>query len=129
MTQGALPDEVLKFISAQIDSVPQLEVLLLLWREPLRAWTVHDIASRIYAADVVAADILQRLAQRRLIRHPNGDAVQYQFDPDWDRERQVMPLVAETYQRRLIEVATFIHCRASPSVREFARAFDFKKEP
>jgi hypothetical protein len=129
MTQSAIPDEVLKFISTHIDSVPQLEVLLLMWREPTRTWTIHDIASRIYVASDVAAQIVQPLAQRRLIRHPDGDTTHYQFDPQWDRERQLMQRVAQAYQRQLIEVATFIHCRASSSVREFARAFDFKKDP
>jgi hypothetical protein len=129
MTQGAIPDEVLKFISSQIDSVPQLEILLLMWREPTRTWTIHDIASCIYVTGDVAARIVQPLAQRRLIRHPDGDTTHYQFDSEWDREHQLMQRVAQTYQRHLIQVATFIHCRASSSVREFARAFDFKKVP
>jgi hypothetical protein len=40
-----------------------------------------------------------------------------------------MPEVAAAYRRHLVQLATFIHSGASPAVREFARAFDLKKEP
>jgi hypothetical protein len=39
-----------------------------------------------------------------------------------------MPEVAASYRRHLVPLATFIHSRASTAVREFARAFDLKKD-
>jgi hypothetical protein len=39
-----------------------------------------------------------------------------------------MPEVAAAYRRHLVPLATFIHSRASTAVREFARAFDLKKD-
>ena len=36
--------------------------------------------------------------------------------------------VAATYRRNIARVATLIHEKTSSSVREFARAFDLKKD-
>jgi hypothetical protein len=40
----------------------------------------------------------------------------------------LMEKVASTYRRHLSAVASFIHSKASRSVREFARAFELKKD-
>lgn len=39
-----------------------------------------------------------------------------------------MPDVASTYARQLVRVAQLIHSKASLGVREFARAFQIKKD-
>ena len=52
----------------------------------------------------------------------------YRYNPQWDPSGQVMPEVAAAYRRHLVQLATFIHSRASTAVREFARAFDLKKD-
>ncbi len=36
--------------------------------------------------------------------------------------------VAETYQRNLARIAMLIHSKPSSSIKEFARAFDLKKD-
>jgi hypothetical protein len=58
----------------------------------------------------------------------SAEAPRYQYNPQWDPTGQVMPEVAAAYRRHLVQLATFIHSRASTAVREFARAFDFKKD-
>jgi hypothetical protein len=55
-------------------------------------------------------------------------AVRYRYNPQWDPTGEVMPEVAASYRRHLVPLATFIHARASTAVREFARAFDLKKD-
>jgi hypothetical protein len=54
--------------------------------------------------------------------------VRYRYNPQWDASGEVMPEVAAAYRRHLVPIATFIHSRASTAVREFARAFDLKKD-
>jgi hypothetical protein len=39
-----------------------------------------------------------------------------------------MGSVVTAYRTQLIEVTRFVHAKASRSVLEFARAFDFKKD-
>lgn len=127
MTEPAIPQQVLQFIAEQIDTVPQLECLLLLHQDDSRSWLADDVAARIYISRETARVILQTLERRRLIA-AEGDPPLYRFSPSEAASRELVAEVAGTYQRHLVPIATFIHSRASASVREFARAFDLKKD-
>ena len=56
-----IPADVLRFIAERIDTVPQLEALLLVWENQPRAWECEQIAARIYVRRGVCMDILQAL--------------------------------------------------------------------
>ena len=87
---------------------------------------------RVYVPGDTARGVLQGLAQRRLILavsppEPTSETL-YAYDPAWDEEGTLMPRIAATYRRQLVRVAKVIHSKASPSVQEFARAFQLKKD-
>ena len=128
MTSPEIPARVLQFLAERIDTVPQLEALLLLWENPQRPWSEEDLAARIYVSRQVAATILQALQRQQFVAAEPAPAVGYRYNPQWDASGEVMPEVAATYRRHLVPLATFIHSRASTAVREFARAFDLKKD-
>jgi hypothetical protein len=128
MTSPEIPGLVLQFLAERIDTVPQLEALLLLWENPQRLWSEEELAGRIYVGRQVAATILQALQRQQLITAEPASAGQYRYNPQWDPTGEVMPEVAAAYRRHLVPLATFIHSRASTAVREFARAFDLKKD-
>lgn len=127
MTEPAIPQQVLQFIAGQIDTVPQLECLLLLHQDDSRSWLADDVAARIYISRETARVILQTLERRHLITS-DGDPPRFRFSPTEVTSRELVAEVAGTYKRHLVPIATFIHSRASASVREFARAFDLKKD-
>jgi hypothetical protein len=128
MNSPQIPEHVLQFIAERIDTVPQLEALLLLWESPQRAWTEDDLAARIYVSRPTAGQTLQALQRQNLVMTESAQPPQYRYNPQWDPTGQVMPEVAAAYRRHLVQLATFIHSRASTAVREFARAFDLKKD-
>lgn len=128
MTSPEIPARVLQFIAERIDTVPQLEALLLLWEDPQRLWSEEELAGRIYVGRQVAATILQSLQRQQLVTAEPAPAVHYRYNPLWDPSGEVMPEVAAAYRRHLVPLATFIHSRASTAVREFARAFDLKQD-
>jgi hypothetical protein len=128
MTSSEIPARVLQFLAERIDTVPQLEALLLLWEDPRRLWSEEELAGRIYVGRAVAATILQSLQRQQLVAAESAAAVRYRYNPQWDPSGEVMPEVAAAYRRHLVPLATFIHSRASTAVREFARAFDLKKD-
>lgn len=128
MNSPQIPANVLQFIAERIDTVPQLEALLLLWESPQRTWTEEELAGRIYVSRQVAAQTLQALQRQSLVIAELQESPRYRYDPQWDPTGQVMPEVAAAYRRHLVQLATFIHSRASTAVREFARAFDLKKD-
>jgi hypothetical protein len=128
MSSRPIPDNVLRFVAERIDTVPQLEALLLLWENRTHAWDVAEIAARIYVAPDTAVEILQTLQRRQLIDAAETNPVRYRYNPVWDSTGELMAQVATEYRRHLVPMATFIHSKAPSSVREFARAFDLKKE-
>lgn len=128
-SEPALPEiseDVVRFIADYIDSVPQLEALLLLWDTAPRAWSIDELAARIYVSPQATQDIAAALERRRVLRRDERGA--YAFDPEGASGAR-MAEVAETYRRRLAQVAGLIHSKASLGVLEFARAFRLKKEP
>lgn len=127
MTGPAISQHVLHFIAQQIDSVPQLECLLLLYEHESQAWLPEHVAARIYSSLPVARGVLETLHRRGLLL-AEGDEPRYRFYPGGIASRELMQDVAREYQKHLVPVATFIHSKASASVREFARAFDLKKD-
>jgi hypothetical protein len=127
MTTTDIPASVLRFIAERIDSVPELETLLIMSAEESRSWSVQDIAARTYVAPRFAAAVLDALCQRRLVTCAE-DGRHYQFRPVSEEERQIVAETAKVYRLHLIPVATFIHNKASTPVQEFARAFSLKKD-
>ena len=127
MTEPVIPQQVLQFIAQQIDTVPQLECLVLLHQHDNRAWLSEEIAARIYISRETAQGILEGLVRRKLVS-AEGDPPRYRFTSSEAGSHTLVGEVASTYQRHLVPIATFIHSKASASVREFARAFDLKKD-
>ena len=62
-----IPDTVRNFILTSIDSVAQLEALLLLRANPQPKWTCKGVAERIYLTEKETAAVLDKLVTRELI--------------------------------------------------------------
>lgn len=117
-------EEALRFILEQIDSVPHLEVLLLLHRSEGRRWTASELAARAYVGEETGEQILRDLCTRNLV---DCEEDQYFRDPG-RADQPMVAQVSELYRTNLVRVATLIHSKGSVAARQFARAFRFKKE-
>jgi hypothetical protein len=127
MQKADIPPAVLQFILKRIDTVTELETLLIMSSEEARAWSAEDIANRIYAAAPSASAVLLALERQRLVK-ANDDGSQFHFSPASEEERQIVAQTAIAYRTHLIPIATLIHKKASGPVQEFARAFQLKKD-
>jgi hypothetical protein len=114
-----------EFIQRELDSVPHLEALLLLWNSRPKAWTVPEMGEALYVNDTFSRDILQNLARRHLANRTDHDLFTYSTSPDHD---SLVAALDHEYRRNLIRITRLIHAKASPGVREFADAFRFKKD-
>lgn len=112
-------------IQRELDSVPHLEALLLLWNSRPKAWTISEMGAALFVNDSYSRDILQNLARRHLATRIDPDLYAYNGSPD--RDPIITALDAE-YRRNLIRITRMIHAKGSPGVREFADAFRFKKD-
>lgn len=120
--------QVDRFIMDEIDSVPQLEALLLIWNNRPKNWSSKDMAKALYVSPDMAREVLQHLAQRRLIQEVPRSSGQYAFLSESKDRDNLLESVDSTYRKELVRVSTMIHSKGSPALRDFARAFRFKKD-
>jgi predicted ArsR family transcriptional regulator len=120
--------QVDQFVAEQIDSVPHLEALLLLWESRPKAWTIEEMARSLYIRSEQAAKILEALVQRNLVQTENGDSQRYTYGSGSEERNQLMQQVEATYRRELVRISSLIHSKATAGVRDFARAFRFTRD-
>lgn len=121
------PEDVLQFITNRIDTVPELEALLLFWERGPKGLTVEQLASGLYVPRSVGVNVMRALTRRKFIG-PTAQGHVYAYATAWEPDATFIARVAETYRRHLIRVTKLIHSKAPTSVLEFARAFEPKKD-
>jgi hypothetical protein len=127
MVPSEISAAVLRFIDECIDSVPQLEALLMMNDDPQRTWTVAAIAARTYVPLAESARVLEALHRHALVS-PAESGEGFRFAVG-DRQRaDLIGEVARTYRANLARIATIIHEKPPASLKEFARAFDMTKD-
>jgi len=124
MTEPPIPAPLRDFILRNIDSVAELEALLLVRREPLVAWDASLAARRLYVDESAAADVLERLCAKGLI---GNDGALFRYAGQAEDVRRTVDELAECYTRRLIAVTNLIHGKPA-RIRQFADAFRIKRE-
>jgi DNA-binding MarR family transcriptional regulator len=126
----AIPPEVdpYGFIFENIESVPQLEALMLLWNSRPVGWTLEELSSRLYVPAESVEALLRDLVRLNLIAKVEGAPVKYRYLAGAEQQDRLMAEVDLQYRRDLVRISTMIHSKASAAVREFSRAFRFKKE-
>lgn len=116
-----------EFILENIDSVPQLEALMLLWNSRPVAWSCEELASRLYLPAEKVGNLLQGLVRMQFIAKTDSSPQKYSYFPLSEEQNEMMRVVDSAYRHDLVRISTMIHSKASPGVREFARAFRIKK--
>ena len=122
-----IPDDVRRFIQTSIDSIAQLEALLIAHELPDAEWTVATMAARLYISPERTAAILARLCGDRLMVTV-GAGVRYKYEPDSDELRRMVDRLAEAYAKHLVPITRLVHSKEGLRIREFPDAFDFRKE-
>lgn len=129
MTETGQPErEVYGFIQEQIESVPHLEALLLLWNSRPQPWTVENLAKRLYVSKDFVTALLQDLVRRGLVQLDPGPPEAYRYHSASIEQDNLIALLDSTYRSEVVRISTIIHSRPSLSLRDFARAFRFTKE-
>ena len=123
--EEALRRNVDQFILEEIDSVPHLEALLLLWNRRARLYSVSELAHQLYISTDQTSDILRDLQSRGLVA--TLDTGQCSYSETWPHP-ELIEAVDRFWRRELIRISSLIHSKASPSVRQFASAFRFRRQ-
>jgi hypothetical protein len=117
-----------EFIEREMDTVPHLEALLLLWNSRPKRWTAEEMAASLYIPDSEARGILQNLVRRKLVKVDRGQVEAYGYISEPGESDALIAALEQTYRRELIRISRMIHAKASPGVRDFADAFRFTKD-
>lgn len=122
-SSAAVPGDVRAFLAQHVDSIEQLEILLLLHQHPDMEWTAEETAARLHGNRESAARRLARLCDDRLLTGRAHSAPSYRYDPASVEMRDAVTRLAETYRERRVAVITLIASRPMDNVRAFSEAF------
>ena len=119
-----IPPDVLKFVLKHIDTLEQLEVLLLVSALPDREWTGDDVYQVVKTnPNLVKKRLEEFTAKGFLVRAGEG----YRYAPQNDEIARQIANVASFYKlgrHRLIEL---IYSPTTEEMRGFSEAFRFRK--
>ena len=123
-----IPEDIAQFIIEKIDSVAQMEALLLLRENPQQQWDVAAVAKRLYIDDEQAGTLLVRLQEQELLVSEQSESFSYRYKPGSPALSQMVDRMGEFYSKHLVPVTNLIHSKPKSRVQEFADAFKFRKD-
>lgn len=124
MPDSIIPFELQDFIIRHIDSIAQIEALLLLRLHADQSWDVPKTAQRLYVTEQETLQILQNLCDDGLVECNDG---LYRYACKSKENEQFVDRLAESYARNLVAVTSIIHAKPR-RIREFANAFKLRKD-
>jgi hypothetical protein len=119
-----VPAEVKRFIAAEIESVGQLEVLLLLRGAADKSWTAQEVARALVMQQPSAAGWLEQIAGRGLLAAADG---RYRYAPPSADIEETVDRLAESYAKYRVAVIGLIFSRPSEGVTRFPEAFRIRR--
>lgn len=123
MQESGVPAPVRRFIAGHIESVGQLEVLLLLRAAADKEWTADEVARAVVTQPASATGWLEQLRGDHLLTLTDG---RYRYAPTPDDELAIDGL-AESYAKYRVAVIGLIFSKPSEQVREFPEAFRLRR--
>jgi DNA-binding MarR family transcriptional regulator len=123
---NGLPEDVRTFLHQNVESVEQLEVLLLLWRAPERGWSPEEVATAVYSHPSSVVRRLAMLLGQGLLRE--REPGHYQYAPRTADLHDTVTRLDHTYRERRVAVVTLIASKPIENVRAFSDAFRIRRQ-
>jgi DNA-binding MarR family transcriptional regulator len=123
------PVEIEQFIGQHIESLAQLESLLLMRREPERTWNCEDLARQLYVTPDVCTGIIADLERRGFVVRETSDAGRFRYRSADASIDALIDQLADLYHQRRVAVITQIYSKPVKKVQTFADAFRLRREP
>jgi predicted ArsR family transcriptional regulator len=125
-----LAEDVRTLLAERIESISELETLLLLHRTEPIEWDARQLATEL-RIEVRAADHhLAALTARELLAYSEVDGeVRYRFAPATEAIARAVSGLAAAYEKRRVAVVQAVYSRPTDTIRVFADAFRLRKGP
>jgi predicted ArsR family transcriptional regulator len=129
VTEG-LGDEVRALLLRSIDSIAELETLLLLHRDPAGAWDAARVAAELRVEPRSAEEQLAGLAERGLLSaEGSGSGRSWRYGPATRELARAVDALAAAYDERRVSVVEFLYSKpAVDKLRVFADAFRLRED-
>lgn len=119
-----VPSDVVTFVTEYIESIEQLEVLLLVANGG--EWTAEGIARELRGNEASAANWLQRLGESGLVRQvPSG---KYAYQPSSPELKRAVAQLDSAYRTARYRVIELIFSKPLDKIRTFSEAFRLKRD-
>lgn len=105
-----------QFILREIDSIPHLEALLLLWNSKPKQWLLNEMVRELYLPIDRVTTILHDLENHGLIV---AEYNRYFYNSGY-RQDMLIDEVDKIYRQELIRISDLIHSKTSPAEEKFA---------
>jgi hypothetical protein len=128
MTCQVIPEDIARFILDKIDTVAQLEGLLILRSTADGEWSAQSLAGRLYITEEETADLLRILCARELIITKAGKPPVFEYQPSSMELKEKVDRLARLYSKNLLAITSLIHSKPKTRVQQFADAFKLRKK-
>jgi hypothetical protein len=122
-----LPDDVRRFVIEHINSVEQLEVLLLLRAHPDQDWTTEAVGQTLYTPPAAAEMRLDDLLQHGFVTAGSPPHKSYRYRT-LNKDDRLIAELADLYRERRVTVISLIYSKPHQQVQAFADAFKLRRQ-
>jgi predicted transcriptional regulator len=119
---------VREFLAGHIESVEELDVLLLLYQYRDRSWTEAEVDARIRSSESSIQKRLRHLVQVGLVAVTEMPRA-YLYRPVTIEMDSIVASLAEVYKDFHRTVIQIIYEHRADPLRSFAKAFELKQKP
>jgi hypothetical protein len=123
-----LPEEVRRLLSERLDTIAQLEVLLLLQRTAPREWDAGALSRELRIERRWATEQLVLLHRAGFLEESSAGPGLFRFQPASLELGKAVESLAASYADRRVSVVALLYSKPPAPMRLFADAFRIRKE-
>lgn len=128
MTEQGLSEEAKKFITEQINSLEQLEILLLLHERRDKEWTAQEVSHELRLSQSSVATRLADLQKQGLLAVEEASDPLYRYDPQNPTIEATIDSLVQLYPNYRFTVINLIFSKPLDKIQTFADAFKLRKD-
>ncbi len=123
-----MTDELRAFLKGRLSSADQIEIVVLLLRDPSRSWTASEVSGELGMAPESTAMRLFLLASQGLILFEPSGVPRYRYAVSEETTDRLLRELASNHATNRAEVLRAIDARTDADpIQSFADAFKLKK--
>lgn len=124
--EKGLPSNIINFLSEFIETVSQLELLLLIYENKSIEWTADSVSKALRTHPSMAAKQMDILFYKGILNKRLDTS--YTYGPETQMLDETIVQLYSLYHVRPVAIVTFIYTKPDEKLKGFADAFKFIKD-